>query len=187
MGELGFELISDAKSALSLKETVAVWVGGREVGAQTELQTLGVDLRVSDNLPPERRTRPGSPRMRPRQRYWALGLGQGRPGAPGRLGSKRAGLWGLGGCDKQRRQRGKGRESWHNRAQAGEGVQSPRSTAAIFQSNPGRAQRCQERPPARGARALTSLSWKGLERMVRLPSSMDFWNRAGICRPCSLS
>ena len=75
MGELGFELISDAKSALSLKETVAVWVGGREVGAQTELQTLGVDLRVSDNLPPERRTRPGSPRMRPRQRYWALGLG----------------------------------------------------------------------------------------------------------------
>lgn len=36
-------------------------------------------------------------------------------------------------------------------------------------------------------RALTSLSWKGLERMVRLPSSMDFWNLVGICRPCSLS
>lgn len=36
-----------------MEETVAGWVGGREAGAQRELQTLGVDLRVSDNLLPE--------------------------------------------------------------------------------------------------------------------------------------
>ena len=58
-----------------MEEMVAGWVGGREVGAQTELQTLGVDLQVSDNLPPEGGTRPGPPRMRPRQRHWALDKG----------------------------------------------------------------------------------------------------------------
>lgn len=59
-----------------MEEMVAGWAGGRQVGAQTELQTLGVDLKVSDNLPPEAGTRPGAPRMRPRQRHWALGLGR---------------------------------------------------------------------------------------------------------------
>lgn len=52
-----------------------------------------------------------------------------------------------------------------------------KSTAAIFQQNTDQVQR----------HALTSLSWKGLERMVRVPSSMDFWILAGICSPRSLS
>lgn len=42
-------------------------------------------------------------------------------------------LWGSGGCAEQRRQGGKGRRSWHKRAQAGGGVQSPRSAAATPQ------------------------------------------------------
>lgn len=52
-----------------------------------------------------------------------------------------------------------------------------KSTAVIFQQNTDQVQR----------HALTSLSWKGLERMVRVPSSMDFWILAGICSPRSLS
>lgn len=67
------------------------------------------------------------------------------------------------------------------------GSAKPQEHGSHLQMNPGRTRRCQEKPPARGGRALTSLSWKGLERMVRLPSSMDFWNLAGVCRPCSLS
>ena len=33
----------------------------------------------------------------------------------------------------------------------------------------------------------TSLSWKGLERMVRLPSSIESWKREGMCSSCSFS
>lgn len=33
----------------------------------------------------------------------------------------------------------------------------------------------------------TSLSWKGLERMVRQPSSIDSWKREGMCSSCSFS
>lgn len=61
------------------------------------------------------------------------------------------------------------------KGQASTQAGSPKNTAAIFQTD--QAQR----------HTLTSLSWKGLERMVRVPSSMDFWILAGICSPRSLS
>jgi hypothetical protein len=69
----------------------------------------------------------------------------------------------------------------------------PKEHSGCLSNNPDQARSHQEMSweERRGLslrdHVLTSLSWKGLERMVRLPSSMDFWNLAGICRPCSLS
>lgn len=73
--------------------------------------------------------------------------------------------------------RAEGRGQLSRSGQASVLAWEPRTQQPSSKQNPAQAQR----------HVLTSLSWKGLERMVRVPSSMDFWILAGICSPRNLS
>lgn len=77
---------------------------------------------------------------------------------------------------------GRGRAG-HNRAQAGEGVQSPRSTAAIFQSRTQAGHRGVLAEPPWGQGLTTVMEGLGADGQA---AQFNGLLEPRICRPCSL-